>query len=173
MTVSNFIRSSNRIERFRVFFAGKVFQQTVGIRLGANCTHLLVDIFLYILKRSGTYTVSDISGRSSISVQFHVQVYRWCIIVHKEPRIFKTLSGRDVSCWTWNQRHDSEQSFSLLPRFTPVGREGKSTSHFHLWQTRLFQYFSSCVVILHLRQPMAFSSHSLYDMHRLAPHMTV
>ena len=30
-----------------VVFAGKVFQQTVGIPMGTNCDPLLVDIFLY------------------------------------------------------------------------------------------------------------------------------
>ena len=30
-----------------VVFAGKVFQQTVGIPMGTNCAPLLADIFLY------------------------------------------------------------------------------------------------------------------------------
>ena len=55
------------------------------------------------------------------------------------PRI-RTLSGPDVSCWTWDQRHHREHNFCFLPRFTTVDLEGWSTSHFHLRQTRWFQF---------------------------------
>ena len=70
----------------------------------------------------------------SISAQSH-RVHRWCI-VYKQPRIRK-LSGPDVSCWTWDQ---GEHHFCFLPRFTTVDWEGWSTSHFHLRQTRWFQF---------------------------------
>ena len=47
-----------------------------------------------------------------------------------------------VSCWTWDQRHDREQlfHFCLLPRCTIVEMEGRSTSHFHLWQTWQYDF---------------------------------
>ena len=35
------------VDNILVVFAGKVFQQTVGIPMGTNCTPLLADIFLY------------------------------------------------------------------------------------------------------------------------------
>ena len=65
-------------------------------------------------------------------------VHRWCI-VNKQPRIRK-LSGPDVSCWTWDHGHHREHHFFFLPRFTTVDWEGLSTSHFHLRQTRWFQF---------------------------------
>ena len=46
----------------------------------------------------------------------------------------------DVSRWTRDQRHDREQHFCFLPGFTSVDREGRSTSHFHLWQRWRFQF---------------------------------
>ena len=35
------------VDNIFVVFAGKVFQQKVGIPMGTNCTLLLADIFLY------------------------------------------------------------------------------------------------------------------------------
>ena len=35
------------VDNIFVVFAGKVFQQAVGIPMGTNCTPLLADIFLY------------------------------------------------------------------------------------------------------------------------------
>jgi hypothetical protein len=35
------------IDNIFVFFGGRVFQQTVGIPMGTNCTPLLADLLLY------------------------------------------------------------------------------------------------------------------------------
>jgi hypothetical protein len=35
------------IDNIFVFYGGRVFQQTVGIPMGANCAPLLADLFLY------------------------------------------------------------------------------------------------------------------------------
>ena len=69
---------------------------------------------LSVFIRSGFRTVFALNGKEtlSISVQSHLQVHRWCI-VHKQPRIRK-LSGPDVSCWTWDQRHHREHNFCFL-----------------------------------------------------------
>ena len=129
------------------------------------CLFLIVVVSCYALYGKETF---------SISVQFHLQVHRWCI-VHKQPRIRK-LSGPDVSCWTWDQGHHREHDFCFLPRFTSLDWEGWSTSHFHLRQARLFQFphhknFRSWVVIFHHRRPMACLSLNLYDTPGLAPRM--
>ena len=75
-----------------VVFAGKVFQQTVGIPMGTNCApssrrHLSVFI------RSRIHTVFALNRKEtvSISVQSHLHVHRWCI-VHKQE--FKTYLGQ-------------------------------------------------------------------------------
>ena len=39
------------VDNIVVVFAGKVFQQTVGISMGTNCAPLLVDIFCIHTKR--------------------------------------------------------------------------------------------------------------------------
>ena len=120
------------------FFSGKVFQQTV-------CTYgyklrIYSSWHLSILLRSGIYTVSVLTGKeiASISVQFYVQVHRW-LIVHKQPILWK-LSGPQVTYWAWVKRHDREQHFCFLPRFTTVDREGRLSSHFHFMPNGRFRF---------------------------------
>ena len=136
-----------------VDFAEKVFQQTVGIPMGTNCAPLLADLFLYsyeadfiqsllsTLKKHfasrfnltyrGPWMSTVVlycwchSDSASVLLYFTLQVHRWCI-VHKQHRI-RNLSGPDVSCWTWDQRHHREHQFCFLPRFTTVDWEGCST----------------------------------------------
>ena len=48
-------------------------------------------------------------------------------------------------------------------------REGRSILQFHLWQMRINITMLSWAAIFHLHQPMAFSSHSWYNM----PHIDV
>ena len=126
------------VDNIFVVFAGKVFQQIVGIPMGTNCAPLLADIFLYSYEAEFIVFVLNREETVGVSVQFHIQVHRWCF-VHKQPRVWE-LSGPDVSRWTRNQRHDREQHFCFLPGFTSVDREGRSTPHFHLWQTWRFQF---------------------------------
>ena len=74
---------------------------------------------------SRIYTVFALNREETVcvSVQFHIQVHRWCF-VHKQPRVWE-LSGPDVSRWTRDQRHDREQHFCFLPGFTSIDREGR------------------------------------------------
>ena len=105
-------------------FAGKVFQQIVGIPMGRNCAPLLADIFLYSYDAELIQSLLS-TGRTTfnVSVQLHIQVHRWCF-VHKQPRVWE-LPGPDVSRWTRNQRHDREQHLCFLLEFTSVDREGR------------------------------------------------
>ena len=124
-----------------VVFVGKVFQQTVGIPMGTNCALFSPTSFCIHTKPiPHSLRFQRFNGKEtvSISIQSHLQVHRWCII-HKQPRIRKS-SGPDVSCWTWDQGHCWEHHVCFLPRFTSVDWDGWSTSHFHLRQTRWFQF---------------------------------
>jgi hypothetical protein len=47
---------SPNLDLVSVIFGGRVFQQTVGIPIGANCALLLADLFLY------SYEVDFIQG---------------------------------------------------------------------------------------------------------------
>ena len=104
------------VDNIFVVFAGKVFQQIVGIPIGTNCAPLLADIFVY------SYEAEEETVGASI--QFHIQVHRWCF-VHKQPRVWE-LPGPDVSRWTRDQRHDREQHFCFLPGLLlSIGRDGQ------------------------------------------------
>ena len=127
------------VDNIFVVFAGKVFQQIIGIPMGTNYAPFLADIFLY------SYEVEIIqsllsTGRKQLASRFNF-TYRYIdhVLSIKQPRVWE-LPGPDVSRWTWDQRHDREQHFCFLPGFTSVDREGLSTSRFHLWQTWRFQF---------------------------------
>ena len=71
-----------------------------------------------------------------------------------------------------------KQHFCFIPRFTSVDREGRSTSHFHLWQTWRFEFqhykFSVLgVAIFKPRPPMASLFRNLYDMTGPSPRIDV
>ena len=59
------------VDIYFVVFAGKVFQQTIGIPIGTHCAPLLADIFLY--SYGADFIVFALNGKEtfSISVQSH------------------------------------------------------------------------------------------------------
>ena len=67
---------------------------------------------LSVFIRSGFRTTFALNGKDtfSISVQSHLQVYRWCI-VHKQPRIRKIIWAR---CILLNLRSKTQQRQQLL-----------------------------------------------------------
>ena len=92
---------------------------------------------------SRIYTVFALNREETggFSVQFHIQVHRWCF-VHKQPRVWE-LSGPDVSRWTRDQRHDREQHFCFLSGFTSVDWEGRSRDgqlHTSIYDKRDFNF---------------------------------
>ena len=68
-------------------FAGKVFQQTVGIPMGTNCAPLLADIFLYSYEADFIQSLLS-TGKKHLAVRFNI-TYRYIddVLVHKQPRI--------------------------------------------------------------------------------------
>ena len=139
-----------------VVFTGKVFMQRAEswhfnwYELRPS-SHRHLSVFM----RSGIHTVFALNGKEAvrISVQSHLQVYRWCI-VHKQPRIWK-LSGPDASCWTWDQGHFRELSPPLLIYiyFCRLGEMVNFTLPFttnKMISISTSQTFRSWVVIFHL-----------------------
>ena len=72
------------IDNIFVEFGGRIFQQTIGIRMGTNCAHLLADMF--ILVWGGVCTKSPQSRQETpcTTIQFLLQIYRWCIVSLKK-----------------------------------------------------------------------------------------
>ena len=131
--------------------------------------------YFYIHTKRIPYSLCSQRERNSISVQSHLQVHRWCI-VQKQPRIRK-LSRPVVSCWTWDQGHHREYHSCFLPRFTTVDWEGWSTSHFHLRQTRWYQFYITNFLFLSSNIPSSPAYGvlflNLYDSPGLATRMNV
>ena len=68
------------VDNIFVVFAGKVFQQIVGIPMGTNCAPLLADIFLYSYEAEFIVFALNWKEEISISVQLHIQIHRWRIV---------------------------------------------------------------------------------------------
>ena len=127
------------VDNIFLVFAGKVFPADSRYSNGNKlCLSSSRHISLLIRSRIKTVFALNREETVGVSVQFHIQVHRWCF-VHKQPRVWE-LPGPDVSRWTRDQRHGREHHFCFLPGFTSVDREGRSTSHFYLWQTWRFQF---------------------------------
>ena len=76
-----------------VVFAGKVFQQIIGIPMGTNCTPLLADIFLLVSQSSTSHIVTSMT---------------FC------PFITLTLKIISVRCFPLNSRSKTRRRATLL-----------------------------------------------------------
>ena len=101
------------IDNIFVEFAGRIFQQIISIPIGTNCTPLLADLF-FILVWGGVCITSPQSRQETrcTTIQFHLQIYRWCIVSekHKICRVF----GIHLSTWTWNKGNNGDCSLILI-----------------------------------------------------------
>ena len=138
MTIFNYFETFICRQHFRGF-CGKGFPADSRYSNGnklcpSSSRHISLLIWSWI------YTVFALNREDAVGVsfQFHIQLHRWCLVL-KKPTIWE-LPGPVVSRWTRDQRHDREQNFCFLPGLTSVDREGRSTSHFHLYQTWRFQF---------------------------------
>ena len=93
---------------------------------------------LSILIRSGFHTVFALNGKEtvSISVQSHSYIDDVLSINNREfENYMDQMYPAELEI-----KELTEQHLCFLPRFTPVVWEWWSVSHFHLRQTRLFQF---------------------------------
>ena len=63
------------VDNIYVVFAGKVFEQIIGIPMGTNCAPLLADIFLYAYEAEFIQSLLW-AGRKSLASQFNF-TYRY------------------------------------------------------------------------------------------------
>ena len=59
------------VDNIFVVFAGKVFQQTVGIPMGTNCAPLLADIFLYLYEADFIQSLFS-TGKKHLASRFNL-----------------------------------------------------------------------------------------------------
>ena len=160
-----------------VVFGGKVFQQIVGIPMGTNCAPLLADIFLYSYEADFIQSLLS-TGKKNLASQFNF-TYRYIDDV-------LSINNQDfenylrVRCIPLNLRSKTRRRATpLLPTWIYSCRSEEMVSCTLPFPTNvtiptsISQTFRSWVAIFHLRQPMAFWSHSSYGMPGLAPLMNV
>ena len=123
-----------------VVFAGKVYQQIIGIPMGTkqnrestkgyswrkvdkqtNCAPLLADIFLYSCEAEFIQSLLS-AGKKRLASQFNF-TYRYIddVFSTNNPD-FENYLGQIYPPWAWEQRHDGEQHFCFLLGFAPVNR---------------------------------------------------
>ena len=144
------------VDNIFVVFAGKVFQQIIGIPMGTNCAPLLADIFLYSYeaefiqsllsagkKRLYRYIDDVLSINNPDFENYLGQMYPLSLRSKTRRRVTLLLPTRICSCQSVGTVN------FILPFTTNV------TISISILQT-----FRSWVATSHLRRPMAFLSHN-------------
>ena len=105
---------SNR-HYFYVEFSGRIFQQKIGIRHTDG--YLLCTVacrLVFILVWGGVCTKSPQSRKETpcTTIQFHLQIYKWCIVFKKLKicRVFRIY----MSTCTWNKGNNGNFSRLLI-----------------------------------------------------------
>ena len=104
------------IDNIFMEFGGRIFQQTIGTPIGTKCAPLLADLFLYSYKaefyHQNTKSPPSRQETPRTAIQFHLQIYRWCIVSekHKICRVFRI----HLSTWTWNKGNNGDCSLLLI-----------------------------------------------------------
>ena len=91
--------------------------------------------FCILTKRISAFALNG-KGTFSISVQSHRYIDD--VLSINKPKFENYLCQMYPA--ELDQRHHREHNLSFFPKFTTVDLEGWSTSHFHLRQTRWFQF---------------------------------
>ena len=98
------------VDNIFVVFAGKVFQQIVGIPMGTNCAPLLADIFLYSYEAEFIQSLLS-AGKKRLASQFNF-TYRYIDDVC--PLITQTLRIISVRCIPLSLRSKTRRRATLL-----------------------------------------------------------
>ena len=161
------------VDNIFVVFAGKVFQQIVGIPMGTNCAPLLVDIFLYSYEAEFRQSLLS-TGRKQLASRFNF-TYRYIddVLSINNPEFenylgqmnsrSKTRQRATLLLLTWIYFCRSEGTVNFAFPFMTNVTSSISTSHI----------FRSWVEIFQPRPPTTSLFRSLYDLPGLAPRMDV
>ena len=97
------------VDNIFVVFAGKVFQQIIGIPMGTNCAPLLADIFLYSYEAEFIQTLLSTGNGWHLSSILHIDTSMTCC-----PLITLTLKIISVRCIPLNLRSKTRRRATLL-----------------------------------------------------------
>ena len=120
------------VDNIFAVFAGKVFQQMIGIPMDTNCSPRLADIFLYSYE--AIFILSLLSaGKKQLASHFNL-IYRYIDDVFSKTDFTQTLRITSVRCIPW-------KTTLLLPTWICSFQSiESSTSYFPFWQAWRFQF---------------------------------
>ena len=120
------------VDNIFVVFAGKVFQQIVGIPMGTNCAPLLADIFLYSYEAEFIQSLLS-TGRKQLAYRFNF-TYRYIddVLSINNPEFENYLGQMYPDELEIKDTTESNTSASYLDLLLSIMGGGRSTSHFHL-----------------------------------------
>ena len=164
------------VDKIFVVFAGKVFQQIVGIPMGTNCAPLLADIFLYSYEAEFIQSLLS-TGRKQLASRFNF-TYRYIddVLSINNPEIENYQGQMSPVELEIKDTTESNTSASYLDLLLSIGREVNFTLPFMTNVTisiSTSQIFRSWVAIFQPRPSTASLFRSLYDIPGLAPRMDV
>ena len=112
------------VDNIFVVFAGKVFQQTVGIPMGTNCAPLLVDI-LSVFIRSGFHTIFALYGKETFSISVQSHRYIDDVLSINNPEFENYLGQMYPAELEIKDTTESTTSASYLDLLLSIGRDGQ------------------------------------------------
>ena len=112
------------VDNIFVVFAGKVFQQAVGIPMGTNCAPLLADIFLYSYEADFIQSLLS-AGKKHLASRFNLH-YRYIddVLSINNPEFENYLGQMYPAELEIKDTTDSTTSASYLDLLLSIGRDG-------------------------------------------------
>ena len=113
------------VDSIFVVFAGKVFQQLICIRMGTNCAHLLIDIFLYSYEAEFIQSLLS-AGKKRFATQFNF-TYRYIddVLSINNPDFDNYLGHMYPPELEIKDTTESNTSASYLYLLPSIGRDGQ------------------------------------------------
>ena len=113
------------VDNIFVVFAGKVFQQTVGIPMGTNCAPLLADIFLYSYEADFIQSLLS-TGKKQLASRFNL-TYRYIDdVLSINNQEFENYLGQMYPAeLEIKDTTESTTSASYLDLLLSIGRDGQ------------------------------------------------
>ena len=113
------------VDNILVVFAGKVFQQIVGIPMGTNCAPLLADIFLYSYEAGFIQSLLS-AGKKRLASQFNF-TYRYIddVLSINNPDFENYLGQMYPPELEIKDTTESNTSASYLDLLLSIGRDGQ------------------------------------------------
>ena len=113
------------VDNIFVVFAGKVFQQIIGISMGTNCAPLLADIFLYSYEAEFIQSLLS-AGKKRLASQFNFK-YRYIddVLYINNPDFQNYLGQMFPTELEIKDTTESNTSASYLELLLSIGRDGQ------------------------------------------------